>query len=95
MRPSFKHFAPKELYQYIHALPITIQNAGVKGLSPVPVGIMLVDIFAQTGCLVVKQFIQCPGCTEPLFRCQRHGVVPDDLADVLTIAHPIAIFHVV
>lgn len=91
----FRYFVPKELYQYIYTLLIAVQNAGVKGFSPGPVRILLVDIFAQTGSFAVKQFIQRPGCTEPLFRCQRHGVVPDDLADVLAIAYPIAIFHVV
>lgn len=80
---------------HIHALPVAVQDAGIKGLAPVPVGVLLVDVLAQPGGLAVEDFIQRPGGAEPLLRRKRHGIVTNDLADVLAVADPVAVLHVV
>ena len=45
---------------HIHALPIAVQNAGVKGLAPVPAGVLPMDVFAQPSGLAMEDLIQRP-----------------------------------
>lgn len=45
---------------YIHTLPIAVQNAGIKRLSPIPVWVLLMDKLAQPGGFTVENLIQRP-----------------------------------